>query len=97
MRVSIFVNDIRIWQALPDAHKSWTNFKKHFCTAQRAIKQNHPTITTETLVYHQSANDAAIIDEVVSPITTPSTDKEGKFSTPPSPLQAAEQQAEQQL
>ena len=44
---SIFSNDVRIQQALPDTHKSWPTFKKHFCTAQRAIKQSHPTITTE--------------------------------------------------
>ena len=37
------------------------------------------------------------IDEVVSRITTPSTDKESQLSTPTSPLQAAKQQAKQQF
>ena len=96
-RASIFANNVRIWQALPDAHKSWPNFKKHFRTYQIAIKQSQPTITTDTLGYHQSDNAAAIIDEVVSRITTSSTDKESQFSTPISPLQAAKQQAEHQL
>ena len=29
-RASIFANDVRIWQALPDAHKSSPTSKKHF-------------------------------------------------------------------
>ena len=35
---SIFASDVRKWQALPDADKTWPNFKMHFCTAQKAIK-----------------------------------------------------------
>ena len=96
-RDSIFPNDVRIWQALPDAHKSWPTFKIHFCTAQIAIIQSHTTITTDTFVYHQSANAAVIIDKVVSRITTSSAGEESQFSTPTSPLQAAEHQAEQQF
>ena len=60
-RALIYANDVRIWQALPDAHKSWPIFRKHFRTAQRSIKQIQPTITMDTLGYHQSANSAAII------------------------------------
>ena len=75
-RASIFTNDVRIWQALPDTLKSWPIFKKHFRTAQRSIKQIHPTINSNTLGYHQSSNAAAIIDKVVSLITTPSADEE---------------------
>ena len=96
-RASIFANGVRIWQAFPDAHKSWPTFKKHFRTDQRSIKQSHPTITTDTLGYHQSANAATIIYEFVSRITTLSTDEESQFSTPKSILQATKQQAEQQL
>ena len=51
MRASIFPNNVRIWQDLPNAHKSWTTFKKNFRTAQRAIKQSQPTITMYTLGY----------------------------------------------
>ena len=96
-RASILANHDRIWQALPGALKSWPTFKKKFCTAQRAIKQIQPTITTYTLGYHQSANAFAIIDEGVSRITTPSTDEEIQFFTPAPPLQSDEQQAGQQL
>ena len=95
-RASIFANGVRIWQALLDDQKSWPNIKKHFLTAQRAIKQIQHTITTENLGYHQSANAAAIIYEVVSRITTPSSDEDSQLSTPTSPLQAAEQKSEQQ-
>ena len=37
-RASIFANNVQQWQVLPDAIKSWPTFKKHFRTAQRAIK-----------------------------------------------------------
>ena len=88
-RASIFASNICLWQALPDDLQSWPTFKKHFRTAQKSIKLIQPTITTDTLGYHQSSNAAAIIDEVFNHITTPSTDKEGPFSTPKSTLQAA--------
>ena len=96
-RASIFASDVRRWQALPESLKSWPTFKKHFRTAQKAIKQSQPIVTTDTLGYHQSANAAAIIDEVVNRITAPSADEESQFSTPVSTLKAAEQEAEQQL
>ena len=96
-RASLFAKNVRIWQALPNAHKSWLTFKKIFRTAQRAIKQIQTTTTTETIGYHQSANAAAIIYEFVIYITTLSSDKDSKFSTPTSPQQAAEQQAEQKM
>ena len=37
-RAPIFSNNVRQWQAFPDALKSCPTFKKHFRTAQRAIK-----------------------------------------------------------
>ena len=52
-RASIFVSDVRKWQALPEADKTWPNFKMHFRTAQKAIKQSQPITTTDTLGYHQ--------------------------------------------
>ena len=88
-RASIFANDVRIRQDLPDAHKYWPTFEKHFRTAHIAIKQSQPTIITDILGYHQSENAAAIIDEVVSRITTTSSDEDSQLSTPTSPLQSA--------
>ena len=52
-RASIFASDVRKWQALPDANKTLTNFKMHFRTAQKAIKQSQPITITDTLGYHQ--------------------------------------------
>ena len=74
-RASIFANNVQRWQALPEALKSWPTFKKFFRTNQRYIKQSQPTITKDTLGYHQPANATAIIDEVVIRITTPSTNE----------------------
>ena len=97
MRTSIFASNVCQWQALPDALQSWPTFKESFCTAQKLIKQSQPTITTDTFVYHQSYNSAAIIDEIFNRITNLSTKKEIPFSTPASTLQASKQPLEQQF
>ena len=52
-RASIFASNVRRRLDLPDNLQSWPTFKKYFLTAQKAIKQIQPTITTETLGYHQ--------------------------------------------
>ena len=95
---SIFARDVRKWQALLDADKTWTNSKMQFRTAQKAMKQSQPITTTDTLGYHQEVNAASIIDEFMSRITSSSSIDDGaSFSLPASTTQAAKQIAEHHL
>jgi hypothetical protein len=54
-RSTIFASDIRKWHDKPGGDKDWPNFKEHFKTAQRAIKQSQPTATIDLLGYHEQA------------------------------------------
>jgi hypothetical protein len=62
---SIFASDIRKWNEKAPADQTWPTFKSHFKNAQRAIKQSEPTVTTDSLGYHNQANSASIVDRVV--------------------------------
>jgi hypothetical protein len=93
-RATIFSNDIRAWNAFVVAAKTWPAFKTHFRDAQKAIKRSQPLTTTDTLGFHDKANAAAIIDDVMSRISIPSTDSDDLSATESS---NAEQLADQQL
>jgi hypothetical protein len=69
-RSTIFSSDIRKWHDKPDADKTWPLFKDHFKAAQKAIKQSQPTITTDSLGFHEQANAATIVDQVIEKLTT---------------------------
>jgi hypothetical protein len=58
-RSTIYANDIRTWNAKPDIDKTWPNFKEHFKAAQKAIKRSQPTVTADSLGYHEQANTAS--------------------------------------
>jgi len=67
-RSTIFSSDIRKWHDQPAANKTWPHFKDHFKAAQKAIKRSQPTITTDSLGFHEQANAAtaeSIVDQVI--------------------------------
>jgi hypothetical protein len=69
-RSTIFSSDVRKWHDKPDADKTWANFTAHFKTAQKAIKKSQPTITTDSLGFHEQAN-STLVDQVIERLTTP--------------------------
>jgi hypothetical protein len=71
-RSTIFSSDVRKWHDKPEADKTWANFTAHFKAAQKAIKKSQPTITTDSLGFHEQANAASsIVDQVIERLATP--------------------------
>jgi hypothetical protein len=68
-RSTLFASDIRKWHGKEAPEKTWTAFKHHFKEAQRNIKRSQPTVTTDSLGYHQ-VNAATIVDQVIERLTT---------------------------
>jgi hypothetical protein len=68
-RSTIFASDIRKWHDKDEAEKTWPSFKTHFKASQRAIKKSQPTVTTDSLGFHEQANTAAIVDQVIDRIS----------------------------
>jgi hypothetical protein len=70
-RSTIFSSDIRKWHDKADTDKTWPNFKTHFKDAQKAIKKSQPTITTDSLGFHEpQANTAeTIVDQVLDQLS----------------------------
>jgi hypothetical protein len=68
-RSTIFASDIRKWHAKPDVKKTWPTFKTHFRDSQKAIKQSQPTITTDSLGFHEQANAASIVNQVIEKLS----------------------------
>jgi hypothetical protein len=66
-RSTIFSSDIRKWHEKPEADKTWPIFTAHFKAAQKAIKKSQPSVTTDSLGFHEQANGAAatIVDQVI--------------------------------
>ena len=60
-----FSSDMRKWNSKPEDVKTWPTFKTHFKEAQHEIKHSQPAITTDSLGFHDQANAAAIIDQVI--------------------------------
>jgi hypothetical protein len=69
-RSTYFASDIRKWNDKPIADKTWPNFKSHFKAAQRAIINSQPDITADSLGFHEQANAASIVDQVIDRLTT---------------------------
>jgi hypothetical protein len=93
-RATIFSNDIRAWNAQITATKTWPAFKTHFRDAQKAIKRSQPLTTTDALGFHDKANAAAAIDDVMSRLSIPSNDSDDISAAESS---TAEQLADLQL
>jgi hypothetical protein len=72
-RSTLFSSDIRKWHGKEDPDKTWTAFKNHFKEAQRNIKRSQPTVTTDSLGYHNQVNAATIVDQVIERLTTETT------------------------
>ena len=68
-RSTLFSSDIRKWHGKEAAEKTWTAFKNHFKEAQRDIKRSQPTVTTDSLGYHNQVNAATIVDQVIERLT----------------------------
>jgi hypothetical protein len=66
-RSTIFASDVRKWHAKPEADKTWPAFKDHFKLAQKDIKTSQPTITADSLGFHEANNASSIADQVVDP------------------------------
>jgi hypothetical protein len=93
-RSTIFSSDIRKWHDKPAVDKTWPNFKDHFKAAQKAIKKSQPTITTDSLGFHEQANAAAsLVDQVIERLTT----QNGEQDTAITADTLAEQHMQQQL
>jgi hypothetical protein len=69
-RSTIFASDIRKWHDKTDAAKTWPTFKEHFKKAQKAIKKSQPTITTDSLGFHNQAKATTLVDHVIEKLTT---------------------------
>jgi hypothetical protein len=92
--LTIFSSDIRKWHDKPAVDKTWPNFKDHFKAAQKAIKKSQPTITTDSLGFHEQANAAAsLVDQVIERLTT----QNGEQDTAITADTLAEQHMQQQL
>jgi hypothetical protein len=63
-RSTIFSSDIRKWHDKDAADNTWPAFKDHFKAAQKAIKRSQPTVTADSLGYHdQTANQVSGLDD----------------------------------
>ena len=63
---TLFSSDIRKWHSKEDTEKTWPAFKSHFKEAQRDIKRSQqPTVTTDSIGFHNQANAATIVDQVI--------------------------------
>jgi hypothetical protein len=62
-RSTIFASDIRKWNEIPAAGQTWAVFTTHFKQAQKAIKRSQPSVTTDTLGYHEA--NATLVQQVV--------------------------------
>jgi uncharacterized membrane protein YgcG len=91
-RSTIYANDIRIWHDKPLLERTWLTFKEHFKTAQRAIKRSQPIVTTDSLGYHEQANAASLVDQVIDRLTT-----QQEADTAITSANSAELLAEQQM
>jgi hypothetical protein len=102
-RSTIFSSDIRKWHDKQEDAKTWPNFKDHFKAAQKAIKRSQPTVTTDSLGFHEQANAtesiagdqptaASIVTQVLDRISTQRDD--ASVITAES---IAEQQMQQQI
>jgi len=94
---TVFASDVRKWHAKVEDWKTWPNFKKHFRTAQEEIKRSQPTVTTDSLGFHEQANNAtSLVDQVVAQLTA-QRDAETLIENEAAAERIAEQQMQQQL
>jgi hypothetical protein len=91
-RSTIFASDVRKWHAKPEADKTWPSFKDHFKRAQKDIKKSQPTITADSLGFHEVNNASAIADQVIDRLTIQQDE-----ATTITAESLAEHQMEQQL
>ena len=68
-RSTIFASDIRKWHSKPTVDQTWPNFKSHFKDTQKEIKRSQPAVTADTLGYHDTANTATLVDQVLDRLT----------------------------
>ena len=92
---TIFASDIRKWHDKPANDKTWTNFKKFFTTAQRAIIRSQPQQTLAALGFHNQANAASIADEVIARIATQQAAEHARAEEIAEESAAAQQMQEQ--
>jgi hypothetical protein len=69
-RSTIFASHIRKWHNKPEADQTWPSFKEHFKATHEAIKKSQPTITTDSIGFHEQANAISILDQVIHKLTT---------------------------
>ena len=93
---AIFASDIRKWNDKPIVEKTWPAFKLHFKNAQRAIKQSQPTVTTDSLGYHDTANAATLVDQVLQRLSN-QTDTTSIITPESTADQLAEAQMQQHV
>jgi hypothetical protein len=89
---TIFSSDIHKWHIMPDADKTWPNFKAPFKAAQKDIKKSQPTITADSLGFHEQANAATLVNQVTKRLTP-----QRESTTTITAESIAEEQMQQQL
>jgi hypothetical protein len=95
-RSTIFASNIRKWHEKTDADKTWPMFKEHFKTAQKAIKKSQPTITADSLGFHEQADATTLVDQLIAKLSE-QRDTETTQNAEPTAEQIAEQQMQQHL
>jgi hypothetical protein len=68
-RSTIFASDFRKWHDKPEAGQTLSSFKVDFKAAQKAIKKSQPTITTDSLGFHEQTNATSLVDQVIDKLT----------------------------
>jgi hypothetical protein len=91
-RSTIFASDVRAWHDKAEADKTWPNFKDHFKVAQKVIKKSQPAVTTDSFGFHEQANAASHVDQVINRLTA-----QQDIDTIMHNESAAEQVAKQQM
>ena len=59
-KTSLFKEDLKTWNALADADKTWTRFKNHFCTAVT----NHNKLSGPTVGDAEYQNQMNLMNEM---------------------------------
>jgi hypothetical protein len=95
-RSTMFSSDLRKWHDKADPDKTWPAFKDHFKLAQKAIKKSQPTVTTDSLGYHENANAASLVDQVIDKITA-QRDAKSAITSESTAEQLAEHQMQQHI
>jgi hypothetical protein len=62
---NIFADSVEKWDNRPAVDKTWTNFKTHFTTAQKAYKLARPTDTVSQHNYTSQANIAELVNAAI--------------------------------